>query len=153
MTRLEMWSALEAGGWGCRPAPPLALRGREPAWDLRGDAPETRNFYLRPGRLPLPSAPYLRALLSRDLLLSKGVHLLPHFRRADFYTRVLRYGQALVAAPSPAALQDDEEVLRPLPLSDAPGEATRPARAPLKLGPFGQRYKRRRRAARGCCMT
>ena len=119
MTRLEMWSALEAGGWSCRPAVTRSQRPQTPDWDLRLDPPAERLFFLQP-RGKLPSAPYMQALLSRDELLLKGVHTLPHFRRARFYARVLRDGVVHIRAPGEAALQDDEQVIPSLPAASAP---------------------------------
>ena len=80
MTRLEMWSALEAGGWSCRPAVSKKRRPGIPAWDLRLDPDAERVFYLRTGG-SLPTAPYMQALLSRDELLRKRC---PHLAQFPF---------------------------------------------------------------------
>ena len=163
MTRLELWSALEAGGWTCQPAGPPGQRRAALVWDLQVDSTEGRIFYLRVGPSPLPPAQYMQALLSRDALLRTGVHSLPHFRPGKFYAGVLRQGAAHIAAPSPADLQDDEQVIPPWPAADAAprragrlaraprpavhGEAGRHTKATAQLGPFGKRFARRLRAA------
>ena len=154
MTRLELWSALEAGGWSCQPRMSPKRQRAILDWDLEVDSPEHRIFYLTSGASPLPSAKYMQALLSRDTLLSLGVRTLPHFRTATFYAGVLQNGVVHIRAPGPEALQDDGEVIPPLPLADAPRNpprAARPARrhdnACAKLGPFSKRFARRRRVA------
>ena len=42
MTRLELWSALEAGGWRCRPAVGKTRRHVIADWDLVVDSAEDR---------------------------------------------------------------------------------------------------------------
>ena len=44
MTRLELWRALEAGGWSCRPAVSKKRRPGIPSWDLRLEPDVERVF-------------------------------------------------------------------------------------------------------------